>query len=292
MSGPLVALYLTEVRLRAQAAGVGPSAVLRASAAVASVFEMVGMSSPTSHPMCRTVREVAQRTLAAEKLQRDELLPADVARLVAEYCKPGSSLMDRMHATAIVLMFTGFLRYDDMAKVLVHEDLLRVHDGHLELFIFKSKTDQHWDGVWVLISALPGSPNCPVTLVRQLLAAGDYQTKCAGPGEDLGPLLRAVLAVPGGHKLKQRTAALPQVIKPLTASRLRDRLQAMCKAVGIDKAVGLHSCRIGGASAAANNHVDDRLFQKHGRWASATVKNGYVREQLEERLRVSRELGL
>ena len=55
---------------------------------------------------------------------------------------------------------------------------------------------------------------------------------------------------------------------------------------------GLHSLRRGGATAAANLGVNDRLFQKHGRWKSANVKNNYVDENLEALLHVSRNIGL
>ena len=50
---------------------------------------------------------------------------------------------------------------------------------------------------------------------------------------------------------------------------------------------GLHGLRAGGASAAANHGVPDRLFKRHGRWRSENAKDGYVRDELNERLKVS-----
>ena len=148
-------------------------------------------------------------------------------------------------------------------------------------------------GKWVLVAALPGSRCCPVLLVRTLLTEGQYVVSTQDADVDLGPLLRPVLAVPGGgHRLKMKTSTLPALVPALSASRLRDHLQEMCKQAGIGKHIGLHSCRIGGATAAANNSVEDRLFQKHGRWASEGVKNGYVRESLAALLSVSSNLGL
>ena len=45
-------------------------------------------------------------------------------------------------------------------------------------------------------------------------------------------------------------------------------LKAASKA-GIDvSTIGTHSLQAGGASAAANNGVEDRLFKRHGRWKS------------------------
>ena len=55
---------------------------------------------------------------------------------------------------------------------------------------------------------------------------------------------------------------------------------------------GLHSLRSGGASAAAQHGVSDRLISKQGRWASESARNGYIKDSLESRLSVTRALGL
>ena len=58
------------------------------------------------------------------------------------------------------------------------------------------------------------------------------------------------------------------------------------------KKFGLHSLRSGGASTSANLGISDRLFKRHGRWRSETAKDGYVKDSLADRLRVSENLGL
>ena len=50
--------------------------------------------------------------------------------------------------------------------------------------------------------------------------------------------------------------------------------------------------RAGGATAAANAKVPDRLFKRHGRWRSESAKDGYVKDNIESRLKVSQSLGL
>ncbi|WAQ97973.1 hypothetical protein MAR_022346, partial [Mya arenaria] len=45
---------------------------------------------------------------------------------------------------------------------------------------------------------------------------------------------------------------------------------------------GFHSLRSGGATAAANKGVKDRMFKRHGRWASEKAKDGYVKDSLEQ----------
>ena len=52
----------------------------------------------------------------------------------------------------------------------------------------------------------------------------------------------------------------------LSYSRASELFIAKFKAIGLDtKLYGLHSLRIGGASAAANNDFPDRFIKKHGR---------------------------
>jgi len=55
---------------------------------------------------------------------------------------------------------------------------------------------------------------------------------------------------------------------------------------------GLHSLKAGGATAAAVAGVQDRLFKKHGRWKSENAKDGYIEDSLQQRLSVTKNLGL
>ena len=56
----------------------------------------------------------------------------------------------------------------------------------------------------------------------------------------------------------------------------------------------MHILQAGGASTAANNGIPDtwRLFRKHGCWSSEKAKDGYIKDHLEDRLSVSRNLGI
>lgn len=54
----------------------------------------------------------------------------------------------------------------------------------------------------------------------------------------------------------------------------------------------MHSLRAGNATAAANAGVPDRLFTRHGRWWSESAKDGYVKDSVEKRLSVSKNLGI
>ena len=56
-------------------------------------------------------------------------------------------------------------------------------------------------------------------------------------------------------------------------------------------AIGTHSLA-GPLHAAANAGVPDRLFKRHGLWASESAKDGYVQDSLSSRLSVSKALGI
>ena len=76
----------------------------------------------------------------------------------------------------------------------------------------------------------------------------------------------------------------------LSYTRLRELFLVMIEAIGLNpKDFGLHSLRAGGATAAVNAGVPDRLFKHHGRWKS---KDGYVKDCLSSRLEVSKSLGV
>ena len=73
----------------------------------------------------------------------------------------------------------------------------------------------------------------------------------------------------------------------------RELFLAMIKSIGLaPKEFGLHSLRSGGATAAVNAGVPDRLFKRHGRWKSELAKDGYVKDLLSSRLLVSKSLGV
>ena len=79
----------------------------------------------------------------------------------------------------------------------------------------------------------------------------------------------------------------------LSYTRVRELLLEKLVLLGLDPSdFGLHSLRSGGATAAANAGVSDRLFKKHGRWKSEKAKDGYVKENLQSLLSVSLNLGL
>ena len=83
------------------------------------------------------------------------------------------------------------------------------------------------------------------------------------------------------------------VNKPLSYSRMRELfIEAFSPFVVNITSYGLHSLRPGGATSAAKYGVPDRLFKRHGRWRSDKSKDGYVKDDLVQRMLVSQNLGI
>ena len=98
-------------------------------------------------------------------------------------------------------------------------------------------------------------------------------------------LFRGLSRTKGGHRLRASGG--------LSYTRVRELVLEKIAAIGLDpKQFGLHSLRSGGASAAANAGVPDRWFKRHGRWLSENTKDGYIKDKLEDRLSVSKNIGL
>ena len=74
---------------------------------------------------------------------------------------------------------------------------------------------------------------------------------------------------------------------------IRGQLTKRLQSIVPDPSVyGTHSFQSGGASRAANSRVNDRVFQRHGRWKSVAAKDGYVKDDMSSRLAVSKSLRL
>ena len=78
----------------------------------------------------------------------------------------------------------------------------------------------------------------------------------------------------------------------ISYTRIREVFLEYTTSVFENVNLGLHSLRSGGASAAAKNHVSERMISKHGRWSSERARDGYIQDSISNRLKVSTSLGL
>ena len=176
-----------------------------------------------------------------------------------------------------VLSFMGMLSFCEVIKLKNSNIILK--ETHMSIFIEKSKTDVYREDYWMHLSKLQ-SALCPIKLFRKYTEAA----KIKESEEKFS--FRQICHSKQGFKVID-------LDKPISYTTVRDILLTSLKNIGLDKTqFGLQSLRSGEATAAANVGINDRFFQKHGRWRSEKVKNGYVHENLRALLSVSKNLSL
>ena len=173
-------------------------------------------------------------------------------------------------------LYAGFMRCDELVKlqckgIVFSEESMVVN-------VCSSKTDQFREGASLVI-ACSRELTCPVDMMQR------YCTMAKIDLTSDAMLFRGIVSVKEGEQLRAKGG--------LSYSRLRELLLAKIAQMGWDpKLYGMHSLKAGGATAAANAGVLDRLFKRHGRWKSESAKDGYVKDSLESRLTVSKSLGV
>lgn len=130
--------------------------------------------------------------------------------------------------------------------------------------------------------AKSNSPFCPYQFWKDYLRLADIRTHA----DEF--IFRSVRFFRNSRSYKLSLAD-----KPLSYTSMREIfLRALSKVGEEPRKFGLHSLRSGGATAAANADIPDRLFKAHGRWRSKTAKDGYGKDNINNILSVSKNLGL
>ena len=146
------------------------------------------------------------------------------------------------------------------------------------IWIVSSKTDQLRQGDELVI-ARTSTSLYPVGTVERYMQMTNIHL-----GSD-EKLFRQIIKTKRGEKLRDAGG--------LSYTTLRENFKDKLIQLGFDaQQYGLHSLRAGGATAATNAEIPDRLFKRHGRWRSENAKDGYVADSLESRLSVTKKLGL
>ena len=245
---------------------------------VKHIHNLYMQPDPTDEILVVSMLEASKR-LDVHVIAKKEPITIDILhKLYATIIKARGTLNDYRVMCFCVLGFSGFLRYEETAALRVCD--FTFETTHMKIFVEKSKTDQYRDGKWLFI-ANGDTELCPIKILRE------YLDKCGIT--DLSAdefLFRAIAKGKGYEKLRKTN-------KALSYTRVREILLAGLREIGVDtKSFGTHSLRSGGATEAANAGIPDRLFKKHGRWRSEGAKDGYVKDNTQQLLRVSRSLGL
>ena len=187
------------------------------------------------------------------------------------------NLLQLRNVCIFVLAFSGFFRIEEVLHLKYGD--IHFYNGYVTINIDQSKTDQLRKGNEVVISVGTHDDTCPVKILRRCITEIE---RSPVQGGDF--VFRSLCKCKSGHNLVS-------VNKPVSYSAIRDYFKISFKDIVPDISLfGTHSLRAGGAAAAANAGVEDRLFQRHGRWKSASAMNGYVDDCLDARRKVSKML--
>ena len=270
-----IALYLLELSNSSNS----HAPVSLAFYSISWAHRSAGLNDPTKGDLPKMVREAAVRKLGQGNNKKEPISSQTLSMIIQKYANVDSDLMELRIAAICLLSFTAFLRYDELSTIKYCDVLFG--KGYMKIFLESSKTDVYRVGEWVYVSSLD-SPNCPVKIVKRYLRKAGFDSYT----EDF--IFRGITRNKNKHKRKLKTSN-----KPISYSTVRSLLLEVFRSVGKDPSVlGTHSLRKGGATAAARNAVEDRLFKKHGRWRSDKSKDKYVKENLTQKLFVSKNLGL
>ena len=169
------------------------------------------------------------------------------------------------------------LRYSEVSNLKRHQVV--IYDSYIRLFLEASNTDVHREGMDVAISRTNNS-TCPVNMLLRYLSLADIQS------DSTDFIFRPLCFCKYSDSYKLRNGKH-------SYTTAREILLSALEKIGLDKKlICLRSLRSGGDTSAAMAHVEDRLLKKHGRWKTDCAKNGYIKENISERLSVTKNLGI
>ena len=168
------------------------------------------------------------------------------------------------------------MRFNEVSAIKCKD--VTFHDNHMLIHIAKSKTDQYREGNNVLING-GVTAACLVTMLKRYIGNAKIE-----PTSDHF-LFKPMYTNKGRRILINKN-------KPLSYTRTRETVVSRLKEVCGDSNIGLHSLRAGGASTATRAPVNERCWKRHGRRKSDLSKDGYIRDSVENRLEVTKQIKL
>ena len=269
------ALYLTSLLQ----SGYSFSTIVSTFNSINFFHSSCAVRNPCNSGFVKAILEGCKR-LAANSVsskKRLPICPEHLHALVLKFAGVDASLLHIRDVCICLVAFAGFLRFNELANIKWCDVVFS--DTYFSLFIPRSKSDQYGSGATRVI-ARTGNPTCPFGMLsRYAKLSGDSLNSTQFVFRSL-------------YKRKDGRYALRDGSN-LSYSRARELFINKFKAIGLHmRLYGLHSLRIGGATAAANNDLPDRVIKKHGRWKSENAKDFYCREDIQHQLLVTLNIGL
>lgn len=236
-------------------------------------------SNPCDDSVIHSLMEGGKRILSKPIKKKEPISPDVLEKIINVYGEREQNCDLRSVRTVAMLLlsFAGFLRFSELSNIKVKNIIFK--NLYMNVCIESSKTDVYRRGNEVTL-AEAGGKLCPVSWIKHYLNLAEIQDK---PEEYV---FRAIRFYKSCGKYM-----LCGINKPISYTRARELLLEALEKVGIDsKGFGLHSLRSGGATTAAEKNVSERLIKIHGRWKSDYSRDNYIKDCIDNKLKVSNSL--
>ena len=232
-----------------------------------------GFFSPTDHPFVKLAYEGARRLSNYNGTNKKEPVTSSMLHRIIDTYGSHDNLLKQRTLLICLLGFSTFMRIDEVLDIKVED--ITFYPSYMTIHVQKAKNDQIREGNVLYVSELQ-SRYCPVLNTAAYITVAKLQPT--------DYLICKLIKTKKGHKVVGSHR--------MSNSRIRKAFMNHASPLFPNVNLGLHGLRAGGASAAAQNHVSDRLISKHGRWRSERSRDGYIKDSIENRLSVTKNLGL
>ncbi|KAK3101897.1 hypothetical protein FSP39_007159 [Pinctada imbricata] len=227
------------------------SKIQAATHAISWAHKLAGLTDPCESSLVKLVKEGTLRDTSHPVTKKEPITPDHLHKIINVYANDKSSLADLRIACMCLLSFAGFLRFSELANLKMRN--IYITDSYMILEIEKSKTDKYHEGTKVFV-ARTNSDLCPVSLLERYILMSDLK------GMSDMFVFRALTFCK-----KSKAYTLRSQNRPISYTRAREIVLSAFGSIGLDSSkFGLHSLRSGGATAAANAGIGDRILRNTG----------------------------
>lgn len=242
--------------------GYKPATLRRARASIAVQHNKAGVPSPCRDERVASVVKAAKKKKGGSQRRARPLMPDHMRAIFKWLDSKGKPLRAARDRALLAVGWAGGLRREEL--VALRSQDVRIHDGYVNIFIERSKTDQEAEGETVTYESAQetGEDACPMSVL------GAWRGVLTQHGaDDDSPFIRRVVKE-------------VLVLEPVSVKKVDRLVRAGAKAIGLDPTkYSSHSLRAGIATwfihAIRKVPYDVKKHMRHG---SVAMLDIYVRE--------------
>ena len=280
-----MALYLTFLAYKSG----GLAAVKTALSALRYYAKLQGEEGNyMKDPLIETVVRGLERDFSKPIHQKEGFSPEEMRKIIEYFLREKicPRLIDLRMACLLLLLYLSAGRFEEAAAIEL-SNIKTLETGNLMIKLLKGKKNQLAKRQVVILPKLETSESQDMDITVLMKRYVEKLERQEGETKFLFPSCR-------GIKKKGENAVL-LLNKPISYDVARRSLLEAVKATKIrkeDAEFGLHSCRVGALTAAANSGKFSQLqLQNLGRWAQMESAARYFLPREREQVKVGKELG-